>query len=46
MAALKEAAKGDPGAWHDYKSPDQRTYWWNEERNSSGGWVLELCCRR
>lgn len=36
MEALKAAAKDDPRAWHDYKSPDQRTYWWNEARNSSG----------
>ena len=37
MDRLKEAAKDDPTAWRDYRSPKNRTYWWNEAKNSSGG---------
>lgn len=40
MDQLKEQAKDDPTAWRDYRSPKNRTYWWNEAKNSSGG------CRR
>jgi hypothetical protein len=39
MDALKEGAKEDPTAWRDYRSPKNRTYWWNEAKNSSV-WVL------
>ncbi|KAI7840366.1 hypothetical protein COHA_005910 [Chlorella ohadii] len=39
MDRLKEAAKDDPTAWRDYRSPKNRTYWWNEAKNSSV-WVL------
>lgn len=44
MEALKAAAKDDPAAWQDYKSPANRTYWWNEARNSSGAPPLLLGC--
>lgn len=48
LAAMKEAARDDPRAWRDYKSPDNQTYWWNEARNESGaprGCCLSLSCR-
>ena len=43
MDKLKEQAKDDPTAWRDYRSPKNRTYWWNEAKNSSGGCRLGRC---
>jgi hypothetical protein len=41
MEKLRLGAIRDPTAWRNYTSPKNRTYYWNEAKNSSGGWVLE-----
>ena len=46
MDALKEATRDDPTAWRDYRSPKNRTYWWNEAKNSSGASTFEYICGR
>lgn len=46
MDALKEASRDDPTAWRDYRSPKNRTYWWNEAKNSSGATAASASSRR
>ncbi len=41
MEKLRAAALDDPTAWRAYLSPDNKTYYWNEAKNESGGQVVQ-----